>query len=1410
MIASCQRYLVVFSAVISMTAWSACGSDNEDTDANGGQDTISQQDARLSDVEILPLPDFIARIQASPASGNSPLDVSFSVDLQGDVQPYELSYSWLIAETVGYSDSEFTHTFFQKGNHSVSLKVTYTSADGRVQVSEDLLTITVAGCADLKWNQISMAPPVEVAAGDLVSLKQGTLFNEGDRIDSKFTVGVYLSLNEVFEPDNDKLISQWELDGMDSGIFSESKIAFEEKTFQVPDDVEDGLYFVFILADDTNSVNECQEDNNLATSTNNLSVDSAVALKSDLLISNVGFTEGIKLDVGDNLNYQYRIENVGEGEAAKFGFGFWLSSDKKLDPEEDILMFGPEDLGATMQQMPAGGSQNFYKSYKVPESVADGQYWMIGMVDVDNQVYESEEGNNIGVSPFQVTVEYKEEQCYDMGLDEFEVSPLASYWKGTVQAAMKISNTGTVATPDNWGIKAYISLQASLNPATATEVGNWTIGSIAPGEVLDVSKIITIPNNIPVQPHYVGVILDPDGAMTECSEGNNASMFPEPVAITSTATMDVSVNNVQYHPPVVEAGNSIKVSYILANSGTSNATAFKTIVVLSPDKAVTYGGINNGQDLIIHEAFVANVPAKGTVSRVEDVEIPIALEHTITNYYVGIVADPDKNLQLDKSKNNNILVADAALTVEGAQGGCFEDDYESNNTFGSASSLEPGFHADLGSCGNEDWYKVTVPAEHSLIVKASIAPILGVNAVGSDLDIELLDSGVKVVDSSDNVGDTEEVYKFNVAQEEDFYIRVAPKMGNGNSTLASYDLDIQVLEPVDGIELLSVDVDALPKNIYPGGLMNVSWATANIGKDDAIAHKAQIWASKDATLEPQDDILLEEVDQDSVGGNETSQSAHTFLLPADIAGGNWRFLVLVDSDESVTEVNEDNNVGASDIVFLDPLLTCDDDDLEPNNDIELSSPITLKNGLVIVQDAVACPSLDDWYAVDAEEGNSLNILASYSYDNNKGLLGVEVWDVTKSAMLFKNTSIDSASVQIPWVWSSGTYYIRVHASTYKGKIGPYEYDLTVTSGPGDSSDECQGDVFEDNNGIDFANFVGCGLQGATLCKGDVDAYRIELDQWDSLTVTLNHPDGALKMSLFESGAMQASGSKSGNGILSYQSDVEQTVYLVVESKSDPLSLKNFDYTLFLDGVKGVDLTISEPSLFMSEVYQGDDALIDFSVVNSCVDVVGEFTTSIWLSADDALDENDVFLKAVSLDGVASKGTVELSEKVVVPFSTQPGNYHVIAEADSDNVIEESNEGNNSTGTGITVAKLCLPDVFEPNDVLSQADPFAPGVDVANGGANGLALCPYELDWYSIQVVGGTAVTAEILFDQQEGDLDMRLYDPSYSTTIPIAVSSTNNSNESITYAVGVTGTYLIRVHGFDGGSASYDLNVSAE
>lgn len=1397
-------FKVLFVASLLLAA---CSPTEAGDDVSSGAD-VSQDLTHLNDGEQLPLPEFVARINASPVSGNSPLAVSFSVDLQGDVQPYEVGYTWLIADTISYGDAAFSHTFFQKGNHSIYLKVTYKAPDGRIQFSEDHLTITVAGCADLAWDQLSLAPPVEVAEGDMVTLKQGTLFNNGDRIDNAFVVAVYLSATDAFDIETSERVAEWEFDGMDSGIFGQSVVDFAGKSFELPAGVADGLYYVFIQADDAQSVNECQEDNNIAVMTNNLNVDASVALKADLTITNVAFPEGLEVDLGENVNYQFRVENNGIGEAGKFGLGFWLSVDKTLDPEQDLLMFGPEDLGATMQQMLPGGGQNFFKSFKIPEVLADGKYWMIGMADVNQQVVEESEGNNVAVSDFQITVEHKVKQCVDMALDSFELSPLASYWKGTVEASMTISNPGTVVTPDGWKIKAYISLQASLNPAIATVVGNWSLPAIGPGQEIVISKIITIPNGIPVQPHYIGVILDPDLDVTECSEGNNSAMYPEPVKITSQATMDVATNNVQFHPSTVQAGETIKVSYTLANSGTSNATAFETVVVLSKDPVVSYADINNETDLVIHTSVVASVPATASITQVQDVVVPIALPHDVSTYYLAVVADPNKDLQLDNKKNNNISLAAGVLTVTDAMGGCFEDSHEANNTFGSAVTLEAGVVGDLGSCGDEDWYKISVPAEHSLVVTATVSAILGLDPVPADLDVELIGTDLAILDASNNAGDAESVHTFNVPEEGYYYLRVFPKGGSASAIMASYELDIAVLPPVDGIDFLSVDVGASPKNIYPGGLLNVSWSVVNIGKEGGGEHAATIWASKDATLDPAEDTLLAEVEGDAVAPKTTSNRSHTFLLPPDMAGGNWRFLVRVDSGDVITEASEENNVGASDVVFLDPLLTCDDDELEPNNEISQASTLTLNDGLALVSGAVVCPSLDDWFAVSVEEGQVLNVSVKYDHDNNKGLLGVELWDVSQSLLLFKDESKDNAAVNVPWVWSSGVYYVRVHSVPAQGKVGPYEYDLTVTAGPADSSDQCDGDVFEDNNSIAGAKFIGCGLQAATLCKGDVDVYRIELEQGNSLQVTLEHPQASLKMSLFESGSVVPSVTKSGNKTLAYPSGLAQTVYLQVESKGDPASLESFDYTLFLDGVNGVDLTVSEPTLFMTEVYQGDDALIDFQIVNSCVDVAGAFEASVWLSTDTELGEGDVFLKTIFVEGLEAKGSAPFSEKVVVPFSTQPGTYYLIAEADTGGVIEESNEGNNSNATGLSVAKLCVPDGFEPNDVLTADAPFAPALET--GDPNELALCPYELDWFSIQAEGGTVIDVLASFSHGEGDLDMRLYDPNYSTTIPVAVSATKDDDESIAYEVPVSGTFLIRIHGFNGSSASYALDVSEQ
>ena len=80
-------------------------------------------------------------------------------------------------------------------------------------------------------------------------------------------------------------------------------------------------------------------------------------------MTNVGFMEGIKLDV--EVACSFRIENVLKKVTKKFGFGFGYP--KTRNSTEDILMFGPEDLrtdAATRGQ----GIPKFLQVHKVTET----------------------------------------------------------------------------------------------------------------------------------------------------------------------------------------------------------------------------------------------------------------------------------------------------------------------------------------------------------------------------------------------------------------------------------------------------------------------------------------------------------------------------------------------------------------------------------------------------------------------------------------------------------------------------------------------------------------------------------------------------------------------------------------------------------------------------------------------------------------------------------------------------------------------------------------------------------------------------------------------------------------------------------------------------------------------------------
>jgi hypothetical protein len=74
--------------------------------------------------------------------------------------------------------------------------------------------------------------------------------------------------------------------------------------------------------------------------------------------------------------------------------------------------------------------------------------------------------------------------------------------------------------------------------------------------------------------------------------------------------------------------------------------------------------------------------------------------------------------------------------------------------------------------------------------------------------------------------------------------------------------------------------------------------------------------------------------------------------------------------------------------------------------------------------------------------------------------------------------------------------------------------------------------------------------------------------------------------------------------------------------------------------------------------------------------------TLYLSADDVVDGNDTLLKTFDLPGITLKkrqGRV-LSQSLTLPSPLVDGNYRLIAVADPDGGIVESNDGNNTAVT----------------------------------------------------------------------------------------------------------------------------------
>lgn len=1351
----------------------------------------SSKSAGGTDVVEPDLPEGVlgVRVLVDRTRGNAPLTVHLDVQVEGCAEE-ETDFLWTAGPGVTSGEKAPSFVLTASGNTTISLEATCRRDGAR---GHDSVSIAVLEPAELSVGKVTLSPPTTLAPGDDVKFNF-EMRNRGDRVEDPFRIDLVLSRDEQYQPSTDIVLKSLEVDGMADGRTVEEHRTWLNELASLPADLPEGVYFLFVVVDAAGVVNEGDENDNVGKATSFITVEASAKDRPDLTVEPPELPSGATVKVGKGLGFSIRLGNQGKKEAKQFRYAVFASQDDQWSPDDVKLT---DDASSTIFELAAGKSLTLTSTLRAPATLAPGTWHVVAVVDPQDVVAEESEDNNVAAAAGTLEVVPDVLDGFDLVLKELVVSPHDTYWGGSLKITLRVSNPGTKSSP-SWPVALFLSAEPSLNPNYDTRIADLAFDPIPPGGEVTVSKVVTIPAGSALKPgdYYLSAVVDVAMTLDELDATNNWKQDPVPVHVFKDAYMDLALSKLAVHPSELAVGDTLKVAWTMRNLGSTSTGGFYAVIALARTASAPASGLKDGTLVPLRSVAVDGIPPSGTVDRVEEIVVPAALPRDNETWWVAVLGDPDRQLTKDTDRLNQTLLTDMPVTIRGGQGGCLEDAFEPDDDPDHAVQLDPGMHPDLGSCGNEDWYQAALSEGQSLIVDLASKAPLWLVPKPSALGVDLVGPDGKTATRVATGADVLRASALAVTQAGTWKVRVYPA-AKGNQ--AQYSLTVAVRDPGEGIDLIPASVDVAPLGTYPGGLLFVGVPVANLGTADAAASTAEVWLSTDGTPSG-DDRMLGTLEVPAVPGGGRADAKGAVRVPADAAAGTYAVLVVLDPDGALGQTDRTNDLASSAPVAVDTGMTCEDDPFEPN-DAAVAATV-LPAATATVPGLNVCPDLPDWYRFEVPQGVLFQVAASYPYKSGQGYLAMDLLDAGGQAILDAAATSEKPVVGLPYVFTGGTWYVRVRSNPAGGKAGPWTYSLAVTVSDPLPGDVCVADAREPDNGFDEAAGLGCGANRLTLCRKDRDVYRVNLAQGQPLSAALLQAKGEFRMSLFDDPAADPRKVLSGNGKVDWTPSAPGPVWLLVEARNASAVPSDFAYTLTMDGVPGTDIGLGGLSAFPGEVIQGEDVRLSFVLGNACGEAAPAAKYAVYLSDSPVPGPGMRLLGSGNLPAVPARGQVPVTAKVLVPADVAPGVHHLVVVADPEGLVVESQEDDNAAATPVTVVAACGNDDLEPNDGPGYAPSLVPGT-------YDLAICPYDVDWFRVATPAGGRLTVRLLAPYAAGDLDLRLYGPA-DLEAPLAVGSTDHDVEQVAWTSASAQELFVRVNGFMEASAPYRLVVALE
>ncbi|MCA3016584.1 MAG: putative Ig domain-containing protein, partial [Myxococcaceae bacterium] len=307
----------------------------------------------------------------------------------------------------------------------------------------------------------------------------------------------------------------------------------------MPPDAPNGDFFYVLQLDPGRRVGETNERNNVVFSSGQVAIR-----RADLVLEAIEIVDpATRVPVrnvlfGDSYRAIVRFRNAGGGVARNYRIGVILSADSTLSLLSDTIV--AEQSVAQTVASPSSTTLEIPFSLPVVDRAdagyATGNYYLFVALDSRGAVFESNKGNNSGnIGPLRAL----------SPAPDYSVASLqapASAGVGEVipvfRTIRNIGNRPAARVPYRYYASANsivttsdVPLELQLGDGGTALAGSVQLGS---GVGDSATELVKLPGAMPPGSYFIGCLVDPDDAVVELSEANNA-LASNPVQVVQSS-----------------------------------------------------------------------------------------------------------------------------------------------------------------------------------------------------------------------------------------------------------------------------------------------------------------------------------------------------------------------------------------------------------------------------------------------------------------------------------------------------------------------------------------------------------------------------------------------------------------------------------------------------------------------------------------------------------------------------------------------------------------------------------------------------------------------------------------------------------------------------------------------------------